>query len=570
MLPFAQVWMVDFEFKADPGERPYPICLVARELYSGKVIRRWRDEFGPAPPYPIGEDSLFVAYYASAELGCHRVLGWPMPANILDLFVEFRHRTNGHATPAGRGLLGASVYFGLDHIGAVEKKEMRELAMRGGPWTAEERAALLDYCQSDVDALARLLPAMAPQIDLKRALLRGAYMKAVAAMEHAGVPIDTAALDVLRQNWTAIQDRLIADIDSDYHVFEGRTFKHDRFEKFLIRSNIPWPRLESGQLDLCDDTFRQMAKGYPVISPLRELRHALSEMRLSNLQVGADRRNRAMLSPFSSRTGRNQPSNTKFIFGPSVWLCGLIAPPPGYGLAYVDWSQQEFGIAAALSGDLAMQAAYQSGDPYLAFAKQAGLVPMDATKESHGPQRELCKQCVLGTQYGMEQYTLARRIGSPPIVARELLRAHHETYPIFWRWSDAALDCATLRNSLSTVFGWRINVGADFNPRSLRNFPMQANGSELLRLACCLGTERGIQICAPVHDAVLIAAPLERLDADIGAMQEAMAKASRHVLDGFELRSDAKIIRYPDHYMDERRRHHAGPRMGAHKRWRLQ
>ncbi len=32
MLPFAQVWMVDFEFKADPGERPYPICLVAREL----------------------------------------------------------------------------------------------------------------------------------------------------------------------------------------------------------------------------------------------------------------------------------------------------------------------------------------------------------------------------------------------------------------------------------------------------------------------------------------------------------------------------------------------------------
>lgn len=204
MLPFAQVWMVDFEFKADPGERPYPICLVARELYSGKVIRRWRDEFGPAPPYPIGEDSLFVAYYASAELGCHRVLGWPMPANILDLFVEFRHRTNGHATPAGRGLLGASVYFGLDHIGAVEKKEMRELAMRGGPWTAEERAALLDYCQSDVDALARLLPAMAPQIDLKRALLRGAYMKAVAAMEHAGVPIDTAALDVLRQNWTAI------------------------------------------------------------------------------------------------------------------------------------------------------------------------------------------------------------------------------------------------------------------------------------------------------------------------------------------------------------------------------
>ena len=60
---------------------------------------------------------------------------------------------------------------------------------------------------------------------------------------------------------------------------------------------------------------------------------------------------------------------------------GLIKPPPGYGVAYVDWKQQEFGIAAALSRDTAMQAAYQSGDPYLAFAKQAGAVPEHATKE---------------------------------------------------------------------------------------------------------------------------------------------------------------------------------------------
>jgi DNA polymerase-1 len=37
-------------------------------------------------------------------------------------------------------------------------------------------------------------------------------------------------------------------------------------------------------------------------------------------------------------------------------------------------------------------------------------------------------------------------------------------------------------------------------------------------------------------------------------MREAMAEASRIVLAGFELRSDCKIIRYPDRYMDERGR----------------
>ena len=84
-----------------------------------------------------------------------------------------------------------------------------------------------------------------------------------------------------------------------------------------------------------------------------------------------------------------------------VWLRGLIKPPPGHGVAYIDWSQQEFGIAAALSGDANMLAAYQSGDPYLAFAKQAGAVPQDATKQSHSAQRDLFKACVLAVQYGM-------------------------------------------------------------------------------------------------------------------------------------------------------------------------
>ena len=495
---------------------------------------------------------MFVAFNAAAELGCHRVLNWPMPERILDLYVEFLLRTNGLTTPAGRGLLGALAYFGLDHIGVTEKEEMRALAMRGGPWSDEEREALLDYCQTDVDALDRLLPAMVDRIDLPRALLRGRYMAAVSAIEHAGVPIDVVALDRLRQNWTHIQDQLIAYIDADYGVFEGRTFKQDRFEALLAREGIPWPRLESGRLNLDDDTFREMARSYPRISPLRELRGSLSEMRLSDLHVGRDGRNRTPLWPFSSRTGRNQPSNTKFIFGPSVWLRGLIKPEPEYALAYIDWSQQEFGIAAALSGDLVMQAAYESGDPYLAFAKQARMVPEDATKQTHEAQRELCKACVLGTNYGMGPQTLATRIGQPPIVARDLLHAHHETYRRFCKWSDAAVDLAMLHGSLPTVFGWRIHIGAEANPRSLRNFPMQANGAEMLRLACCLATERGIEVVAPVHDAVLIRAPRDRIEEDVRIMQAIMAEASRTVLAGFELRSDVKTVRSPDRYMDKR------------------
>ena len=285
---------------------------------------------------------------------------------------------------------------------------------------------------------------------------------------------------------------------------------------------------------------------------MRELRSALSEMRLASLTVGDDGRNRALLSPFASRTGRNQPSNSKFIFGPSVWMRGLIKPKEGFGLAYIDYAQQEFGIAAALSGDPAMQEAYRSGDPYLAFAKQAGAVPAEATKKTHKAEREQFKACVLAVQYGMGAEALAQRIGQPAVRARQLLELHKRTYPQFWRWSDATVDEAELNGRLWTVFGWELRPPYPSNPRSLRNFPMQANGAEMLRLACIYLTEAGIRVCAPVHDALMIEAPLDILDAVVAQAQALMAQASVDVLDGFELHSDAKIVRYPDRFMDER------------------
>jgi len=703
---FSEVWLCDFEFRAPPGERPEPLCMVAREWRTGQTIREWADRLARMrrPSFPIGPDSLFVAYYASAELGCFLALNWPMPARILDLFVEFRNLTNGLDTVAGNSLLGALAYFGLPAIDAADKSEMRELAQRPGPFTESERIALLAYCESDVTALARLLPVMLPKIDLPRALLRGRYMAAVARMEWQGVPIDVATLELLRANWDCIKAQLVERIDASYGVYVptgrvldpnstygaavydlaeayntdpylidaiardlqkeheaggtefqeairaarratgltprrisaweekgrdysswpgldevarelacqypvlglGRGFQHDsgyddtdyaarlwellrndfsvpttreerieraaqlaisadpsygpkrltfsarRFAEWLAREGIPWPRLESGALALDDDTFRQMARLYPAVAPLRELRHSLGEMRLFDLAIGKDGRNRCLLSPFRSVTGRNQPSNTRFVFGPSVWVRSLIRPEPGQAVAYVDWSQQEFGIAAALSGDPAMREAYLSGDPYLTFAKQAGAVPSDATKESHPQERERFKVCALAVQYGMGAQSLAQALGQSEPAARELLRLHRKTYPTFWRWLDSAVDFAMLRGYLDTVFGWRIWVGPQTNPRTLQNFPMQANGAEILRLACCLATERGIAVCAPVHDALLIEGPADEVENIVTVTQAAMAEASRVVLGGFGLRSEAKIVRYPDRYSDPR------------------
>ncbi len=553
---FREVWFVDFEYRQPPGEIPDPICMVGYEQRSGRYLRLWRDDLSSLQASPIGtgRDVLFIAYNASAELSCYAVLGWPSPSAILDLYVEYRNLRSGLGAPTGYGLLGCLSYFGESGLDSAEKDTMRDLAMRGGYYSPSERDALIAYCQTDVDALARLLPYFLPTIghNLAYPLARGRYMGAIARMQGDGVPIDLDLLEKIRERWDAIQDGLISKVDQDYGVYEGRTFKTERFRAWLHQSGIAWPYLDSGAIDLQEKTFEEMATTYPEVSGLHQLRVSLSKLRLNALEVGRDGRNRSSLFPFASKTSRNQPSNTKFIFGPAVWLRGLIKPEPGRAVAYVDWEQQEFGIAAALSGDPAMRVAYSSGDPYLAFGIQAGLCPPGATKESHETERDLCKACILGTQYGMGYQSLANRIQSAPIVARELLRLHRETYSRFWMWSDAVERHAMLFGRLATVFDWQVRVGTEANARSLRNFPMQSNGAEMLRRACSSATEAGIRICAPVHDAVLIEASADDIDDAVLSTQAHMIQASEAVLGGYKLRSDAKVIRYPERYSDKR------------------
>ena len=559
----------EFEFGGRDGNLPRPLCTVAKELRTGQVWRLWRDELGPEPPFPINARSLFVSFTASAELGCFKVLGWPMPTRILDLSAEYRNFRNldyPRGTPKElrekKGLVDACRFFGIDMTQAGEKKAIRRRILEGEPFSEEEREVILDYCANDVIPLEKLLAAMAPHIDLPRALLRGRHEAAVAAMEHIGVPIDVPMLAAFREHWTGIQDDLVAKLDANFGVYEGRSFRIERFAELLMRLGIQnWPQLESGQLDLEDQTFRDMTKAYPVLVPLRELRHSLSSLRLDALAVGEDGRNRTKLWPHSTKTGRNLPAPDEFIFGPSRWLRGLIKPELGFGVAYPDWKTEEVGIGAAKSGDENLMADYLSEDLYIAFGIASGVLPKGATKKTHRALREMLKQCVLGLQYGMGARTLAFKIGRSELVARSLIAAHKRRYRKFWQWSDAVVSRGMQGFPLSTVFGWRLHPTEYSRPTTLMNFPMQANGAEILRLACCLGIERGIRICAPVHDAILIEAPLERLEADVAAMREAMAEASRTVLDGFELVTECpdggdfpQIIRSGQRYMDERGR----------------
>lgn len=552
MEDFREIWCLDFEFQPFNGHKTVTICMVAKELRSGKLIRCFGDDLVPGrPPFTISRDQLFIAYYASAEMDCFIELGWAAPPYLLDLYAEFRCMTSGRKLPTRYGLLGALAHFGFDSMTHVEKEAMRNLALRGAPFSPDEKRALLDYCQSDVEALEQLVPRMAHLIDLPYALLRGRYMIAAAMIERNGIPLDVTLWNLLSHQWEALQMNLINRYDH-FGVFEGRTFREVNFKTMLRKLAIPWPRHESGKLDLREDTFKTMARLHPEIAPLKELRKTLSSMHLNRLSVGGDGRNRVLLSAFASVTGRNQPSNAKFIFGLAAWLRGLIKPTKGYAVSYIDYEQQEFGIAAALSGDKRMQEAYASGDPYLAFAKQAGAIPPDASKESHPQIRDQFKECALGVQYGMREASLAQRLGIPRARGRELINLHQDTYSQFWEWRERVLARAQLEGYLRTAYGWKIHVTPETKALTLGNFLMQGNGAEILRLACIFGIENKVRICAPVHDALLIEATESQIEAVSETMQGYMEKAARTVLAGFPLRTEKTIIPSSKRYMDKK------------------
>lgn len=221
-------------------------------------------------------------------------------------------------------------------------------------------------------------------------------------------------------------------------------------------------------------------------------------------------------------------------------------------VAYVDWSSMEFLIAASLSNDPVMLEFYRT-DPYLAFAKRVGAAPSAATKRTHEPLRDRYKTGLLAIQYGIQAETLGARLGVSSFDAGEMINQHHELFAVYWRWSDDWLAHALDTGVMWTPLGWTCHTGIiEFNARSIRNFPIQGSGADILRIACIWATRHGLRLLAPVHDAVLIEAPVERIEADVALMQELMRRASRVVLGAHELRTDKKIIRHPDRYTDRR------------------
>jgi DNA polymerase-1 len=550
-LPFREIWVWDSEYYPGlglanggrEGDPITPLCYAALELRTGRLVQWWQGEPNRGPPFRLAKDVLVVSHLLTADHGFAQAMGWGKPPRALCTYVEFRHLVNDARVKAGdrpkgfHSLAGALRYFREDELDIVHKDDMRDRIILGPPSVAE-RETIQRYNVDDVHACARVFKRLVPTIpSWPHALFRGDFQWALSLQERRGIPLNLAAFERLRSRFVDIRTELVATVDRRYGCYDidrdGPHFRDRKFRNYLQCQGIEWPLLASGELDKQGETFRDMALAYPQLADLHELRKVLGQLRSNKLAVGNDGRNRTMFGPYGAKTGRNAPSNSKFIFGPSKCLRFLIEPPPGRALIYRDFKQEEFRILAVQSRCPAMLAVCESDDVYQTIAGMLGFPQDNAT-------RAMMKVVVLGIQYGLEETSLALMAKISRYEAREVLARLRARFSVAEDFTANVLDHAGLNLALITNYGWSVQCPPGTNVRTIRNWPIQSAGSEIMHVLCLLAERRGIPIVAPVHDGFLAEADERDIDDVSRELDRAMRDASALVLGGYEIPTDDK------------------------------
>jgi DNA polymerase-1 len=554
---FREIVVGDFEYEVTDGDLPDVLCLVAHILDENlkliRTVRVWREDFESTPPFDIGDDTLFVAYSAWAELTCFMQLGWKFPVHIFDLHTAYLSVSNillpfdDISKKPRKRLSDACKAYGIEGWEDIDKPVIAQ-DIGEGRWRDHGREAVLQYCEEDVMASATLLE----KLLVGRARLRPAESqlvmhwsnysaKAVARIQARGMPIDMFLWNAVQENKAAVIQHLLHKFDPSYGsddpiYTDAGEWSYSRFEAWLSRTGVVyWPRLESGALDTDGDAFRMMSH-LPGIEALHALRDSLGVVVRAKLPIGRDGRNRPSLFPFCTASGRN--AHSKSLFNAHAGMRSFMAFPPDKIGVYLDWRTQEVGIAAALSGDQALMSAYNDGDVYYSLARVCGLTDdpdKKRWKNSNPAQRQRMKALQLAISYGMGVPSLARGLDRHPLIASAIIEKHKRQYPRFWEWRAERVTSAMLERQMDTVFGWPLYLSTSPNERTLFNFPMQGNGAEMLRLAASRMCEAGIVPNMLIHDGLLIEVDD---DAQVEQAREIMRASGREVCGGFEIGVD--------------------------------
>lgn len=287
-----------------------------------------------------------------------------------------------------------------------DKDDMRDLILTGGPYTEEDKRAILDYCFSDVENLDLAWNNFTTKLKLNgirkdEMLTRGKTSAITAIIEANGYPLDVEAVKNFQANLPHAKATLCEDINSQFPEplfrYQRRTGKYKLETKVLqefIDKNYKneWPKTPKGKYKTNEDTIGKFCadkyeykegnllsqfKRYASFNSSTKSLDAASEDRNLLTACGSDGRARAWLNPYGAQTSRFQPKSKEFLFLKSAWMRSLCVPKKENVIIGIDFSSQEFLLSACVSNDEEMYNSYAAGDVYVDFGIKVGLIPKD-------------------------------------------------------------------------------------------------------------------------------------------------------------------------------------------------
>jgi hypothetical protein len=455
-------------------------------------------------------------------------------------------------------------------IDTEHKNKMRDLIIADKPLTDGEKKDILDYCASDVEYLPQLYARMGGLLcqlskekdrdKLRREiLLRGDYAIRTARMTMLGYPIDESTLRKFSGATDLIlkeAQREINELHPEVAPFQwnkkaGRYIqKTKKITDWIEEQDFPtWERTEKGELsikkDAFGDYFSSESSGfggafYRYLKTRQSLNGFLPRAKDSKRanfwdSLGEDGRIHPSFGIYGAQSGRSQPKAVSYLLLKAHWMRAFIKPPKYRAIVAIDYSSQEFLISALLSEDNNMIKAYESGDPYLYFAKLDGAVPKTGTKESHAHERSIYKTVVLGISYLMGPKGLAAKLtndlGKPYTEeqAKTLIEAFQDAFPDFAAWQKDYIETYLSKGNAARAklpCGWYM-WSDNKNSKSVGNYPIQGFGSSIMRKAVSLAQDRGLDVILTLHDALYVEYYQEDL-ITIDILHECMSQAFAH------------------------------------------
>jgi hypothetical protein len=451
-------------------------------------------------------------------------------------------------------------YFKLDATPSSVKAAMQTRAIEGPPWTAQDMIDLPSYCRLDTDMDVRLSGPLLTAVgaaDPERmceVLRRGLYNVAIASEVHAGFPMDCRLLGLARKHRVVMQDILINHLDKIGAYRRSKasdgSYKNPRIDRAVMTQWIiansygaQWAVLDSGLFALDRDTIAAMARAPtsvdPVLADLALLNEYLGHMRPFDFDVGDDGRCRTSRFPFSTKTGRDALSTTKYPLLTDRGFRGFLKPALGWSIACLDYHCEEMAVGAYMSGDKNLLALAQSPDAYLLLGQIVDLITEpNPIAENYPELRPRLKAASLSLLYDVGIPTLAQTLNLSPARAGQVWHRHREQFSVYWAWAESLSDLASAGAALRTpVFGHTLGYDdgptATYSGRTARNFGVQAVAADVIHTVSVLAfLERrpNTYVLGTAHDSAVIKAPTAEIDAAVAWIEDIMDRAVKTVL----------------------------------------